>query len=61
MSRRVVILVRMLSKVVQRSLLVTRKSTAPSAVMRSRQEKRSKRTGLYKRGAWFMRYGITFA
>ena len=38
------ILVRMLNKVVQRSLLVTRKSTAPSAVMRSRQEKRSKGT-----------------
>ena len=62
------ILVRMLNKVVQRSLLVTWKSTAPSAVMRSRQEKQSKGTGLYKRGgggggggAWFMRYGITFA
>ena len=41
---------RMLNKVVQRPLLVTRKATAPSAVMRSRQEKRSKGTGLYKRG-----------
>ena len=41
---------RMLNKVVQRSLLVTRKATAPSAVMRSRQEKRSKGTGLYKWG-----------
>ena len=58
-SRRVVISVRMLHKVVQRPLLVTRKDTAPSAVMRSREEKRSKGTGLYKRGAWFMRYGIT--
>ena len=38
------ILVRMLNKVVQRPLLVTRKATAPSAVMRSRQEKRSKGT-----------------
>ena len=37
-------------KVIQRPLLVTRKATAPSAVMRCRQEKRSKRTGLYKRG-----------
>ena len=52
---------RMLNKVVQRRLLVTRKATAPSVVMRSRQEKRSKGTGLYKRGAWFLRYGITFA
>ena len=42
------ILVRMLNKVVQRPLLVTRKATAPSAVMRSRQEKRSKGIGLYK-------------
>ena len=42
--------VRMLNKVVQGPLLVTRKATAPSAVMRSRQEKRSKGTGLYKRG-----------
>ena len=33
----------------------------PSAVIRSRQEKRSKGAGLYKRGAEFMRYGITFA
>ena len=41
------ILVRMLNKVAQRPLLVTKKSTAPSAVMRSRQEKRSKGTGLY--------------
>ena len=39
-SRRVVILVRMLNKVVQRPLLVTRKATAPSAIMRSPQEKR---------------------
>ena len=38
---------RMLNKVVQRPLLV---ATAPSVVMRSRQEKRSKGTGLYKRG-----------
>ena len=52
---------RMLNKVVQRPLLVTRKATAPSAVMRSRQEKRSKGMGLYKRGALFLRYGITFA
>ena len=44
------ILVRMLNKVVERPLLVTRKATAPSAVMRSRQEKRSKGTGLYNRG-----------
>ena len=48
----------MLNKVVQRPLLVTRKATAPSAVMRSRQEKRSKETGLYKPVAWFLRYGI---
>ena len=47
-SRRVVILVRMLNKVVQRPLLVTRKATVPSAVMRSRQQKQSKGTGLYK-------------
>ena len=50
---------RMLNKVVLRPLLVTRKATAPSAVMRSQQEKRSKGMGLYKRGAWFLRYGIT--
>ena len=43
---------RMQNKVVQRPLLVTRKATAPSVVMG---------TGLYKRGAWFLRYGITFA
>ena len=49
---------RMLNKVVQRPLLVTRKATAPSVVMRSRQEKRSKGTGLYKRGAWFLRFRI---
>ena len=41
---------RMLNKVIQRPLLVTRKPTAPTAVMRNRQEKRSKWTGLYKRG-----------
>ena len=35
----------MLNKVVQRPLLVIRKATAPSAVMRSRQEKRSKERG----------------
>ena len=52
---------RMLNEVVPRPLLVTRKATVPSVVMRSRQEKRSKGTGLYKRGAWFLRYGITFA
>ena len=40
----------MLNKVVQRPLLVTRKATAPSAVMRSQQQKRSKGTGLYKPG-----------
>ena len=40
----------MLNKVAQRPLLVTRKATAPSAVMRSRQEKRSKGTGWHKRG-----------
>ena len=51
----------MLNKVVQRPLQVTRKAKTPSAVMRSRQEKRSKGTGLHKQGAWFMRYGITFA
>ena len=60
-SRRVVILVRMLNKVVQRPLLVIRKAIAPSAVvMRSRQEKRSNGTGLYKRVAWFMLYLVTF-
>ena len=32
----------MLNKVVQRPVLVTGKATAPSVVMRSRQEKRSK-------------------
>ena len=40
----------MLNKVDQRPLLITRKATAPSTVMRSRQEKRSKGTGLYNRG-----------
>ena len=48
---------RMLNKVVQRPLLVTRKATAPSVVIRSRQEKRSKGTGLNKRAACFLRYG----
>ena len=41
---------RMLNKVAQRPLLVIRKATVPSAVMRSRQEKRSKGAGLYKWG-----------
>ena len=41
---------KMLNKVVQRPLVVTRKAKVPSAVMRSRQEMRSNGTGLYKRG-----------
>ena len=49
---------RMLNKVVQRPLLVTRKAKAPSAVIRSRQENRFVTGGGGGGGGYLLQYGI---